>query len=157
MMGLEISEKKYSEESRKRLNNWFVPAEFRLFRGTENSRNPVPNHSAEQKNARNSVLWNKKRSKHSEFLSKPFRGREKTWNSVPRNKNRCKHLEFYSNHSAKEKTNRNSVPWNKNRSKLSEFHSEGFRILLSILFSGAGFCCKTHFFPVIPFRSVLRN
>ncbi len=26
-------------------NNWFVPAEFRLFRGTGNSRNSVPNHS----------------------------------------------------------------------------------------------------------------
>jgi hypothetical protein len=31
------------------------PAEFWLFRGKENSRNSVPNLSAEEKNARNSV------------------------------------------------------------------------------------------------------
>jgi hypothetical protein len=55
---------------------WFVPAEFRLFRGTENSRNSVPKHSAEEKKVRNSVPWNKNRSKLSGFPSKPFRGRE---------------------------------------------------------------------------------
>ncbi len=44
-----------------------------LYCGTKkevNSRNSVPNHSAEEKNAQNSVSWNKKRSKLSEFLSK---------------------------------------------------------------------------------------
>jgi hypothetical protein len=40
--------------------------------GTENSRNSVPNHSSEEKNAWNSVLWNKNRSKFSEFRSEPF-------------------------------------------------------------------------------------
>ncbi len=51
-----------------------------------NSRNFIPNHSAEEKNARNSVSCNKNRSNFS--------------NSVP-------------NHSLEEKTTRNSVPWNK--------------------------------------------
>ncbi len=37
----------------------------------ENSRNSVPSHSAEEKNARNSVTWDKKRIKLSEFHSKP--------------------------------------------------------------------------------------
>jgi hypothetical protein len=47
-------------------------------------RNSVPNRSAEQKTTRNSVLWNKNRSKLLEFPSEPFRGRETTRNSVPR-------------------------------------------------------------------------
>jgi hypothetical protein len=33
--------------------------EFRLFRGTENSRNSIPNLSVEEKTIRNSVRWNK--------------------------------------------------------------------------------------------------
>jgi hypothetical protein len=73
---LAISDKKLFRGRRNRRNNWFVPAELRLFRGTENSRNSVPNHSAEEKNARNSFLWNKNRNNLSEFRSKPFRGRE---------------------------------------------------------------------------------
>ncbi len=54
--------------------------------GTENSRNSVPNPSAE-KTTRNSVPWDTNLSKLSEF--------------VP-------------NHFAEEKTTRNSVPWDKN-------------------------------------------
>ncbi len=79
-----ISDKKLFRGRRNRGNNWFVPAEFRLFRGTENFRNAVPNRSTEEKmlailyhgtkleaNARNSVL------NHS--------AEEKTtWNSVPK-------------------------------------------------------------------------
>jgi hypothetical protein len=57
-------------------NNRFIPAEFRLFRGKENSGNSVPNRSAEEKKLRNSVPWNKNRSKLSEFRFKPFRGKE---------------------------------------------------------------------------------
>jgi hypothetical protein len=55
-----------------------VPAEFRLwlFRGTENYRIYVPNRTAEEKIARNSVPWNKIRGKRSEFRFEPFRGRE---------------------------------------------------------------------------------
>jgi hypothetical protein len=78
-LGLAISDKKLFHGRRNRRNNWFVPAEFRLFRGTGNSRNSILNRSAEEKNARNSVQWNKIRSKRSEFPefhSEPFRGRE---------------------------------------------------------------------------------
>jgi hypothetical protein len=61
-----------------------------LYRGTKikaNSRNSILNHSTEVKTARNSVPWNKNRSKHLEFCSEPFRGRKTTQNCVPRNKN----------------------------------------------------------------------
>ncbi len=58
-------------------NSSFIPRRFWLFRGTENSRNSIANHSAVEKKAWNSVLWNKKRSKLSEFCSEPFREREK--------------------------------------------------------------------------------
>jgi hypothetical protein len=50
-----------------------------LYSGTKieaNSRNSILNHSAEEKNARNSVPCNKNRSKLSEFHSEPIRGRE---------------------------------------------------------------------------------
>jgi hypothetical protein len=111
-LGLGISEeKKLFRGRRYKRNNCFVPAEFRLFRGTENSWNSIPNHSAEEKNARSSVPWNKNRSKLPEFHSQPFRGRE---------------------------TTRNSIPWNKNRCKLWEFHSEAVSEE-NILFAGAGF------------------
>ncbi len=78
-----------------RRNSGGIPAEFRLFRGTEISWNSVPNHSvekktlysgtkieadswtsAEEKNARNSVRYNKNRSKLSGFRSESFSGRE---------------------------------------------------------------------------------
>ncbi len=110
-VGLAISDKKIFVGRRKRWNNWFVPAKFRLFRGTENSRNSVPNRSTEEKNARNSVPWNKNRRKLSEFRSEPFRGTESSRNSFP-------------NRSAEEKNARNSVPWKKNISRLSEFRSK---------------------------------
>jgi hypothetical protein len=48
LLGLGISDKKLFRGRRNRRNNWFVPAEFRLFRGTEKSRNSVPNHAAEK-------------------------------------------------------------------------------------------------------------
>jgi hypothetical protein len=98
--------------------------EFQLFRGTENSRNSVPSHSTEEKNVWNSVPWNKNRSKLSELLSKPFRGKEPTWNSVP---------------------------WNKKRSKLSEFRKSRTKTL-SIPFAEAGFFVKPILF--LSFRSV---
>jgi hypothetical protein len=49
------------------------------FRGTKieaNSWNSLTHPSAEEKTIRNSVPWNKNRSKFSEFRSEPFRGRE---------------------------------------------------------------------------------
>jgi hypothetical protein len=57
--GRQFPTKKIFRGRRNGRNNRFVPAEFRLFCGTENSRNSVPNHSAEEKKARNSVPWNK--------------------------------------------------------------------------------------------------
>ncbi len=41
-----------------------------------NARNSILNHSAEEKTTRNSVTCNKIRSKHLEFCSKPFCGRD---------------------------------------------------------------------------------
>jgi hypothetical protein len=52
----------------------FVPTEFWLFRGTENSQYSVPNHSAEEKNAQNFVRGRK--IELLEFRSEPFCGRE---------------------------------------------------------------------------------
>jgi hypothetical protein len=46
------------------------------------SRNSLPNIPAEDKRTRNSVLWNKYRSKLSEFRSEPFRGKETTQNKT---------------------------------------------------------------------------
>ncbi len=45
-IGLAISDKKLfrGRRNRRKKNNWFFPAEFRLFRGTENSRNSVLNY-----------------------------------------------------------------------------------------------------------------
>jgi hypothetical protein len=53
--GWHFQQKNYSGEDGIDGTIGFVPAEFRLFRGTENSRNSVPNHSAEEKNVWNSV------------------------------------------------------------------------------------------------------
>jgi hypothetical protein len=130
-VGLAISDKKLFHRRR---NNWFVPAEFWLFRETENSPNYVPNRSA----------WNKIRCKRSEICSEPFRERENnsefrsveqkieanTWNSVP-------------NHSAEETTTQNFIP-----KHVSEEN------MLSILFDGAGVFVKLIFFmPFPPFRA----
>jgi hypothetical protein len=75
-IGLAISDKKIFCGRCNRWNNWFVLVEFRLLRGTENSQNFVPNHSTEEKTIPNSIPWNKNRSKHLEFCSEPFPGRE---------------------------------------------------------------------------------
>jgi hypothetical protein len=70
-------------------------------RGKENSRNSVPNHSEEEKNARNSIQWIKKRSKLSEFgiiprkrkqLRVPFRGTKieaNFWNFLTKQRKRA--------------------------------------------------------------------
>jgi hypothetical protein len=105
MLGMMYSGTKLESNSRNSV--WTIPRKRKmlgiLYHGTKieaNSRNSGPNHSSEEKTPRNSVTWNKNRSKLSEFRSEPFLGREKT--------------------------PRNSVTWNKNRSKLSEFCSEAF-------------------------------
>jgi hypothetical protein len=43
----------------------------------------IPNRSAEEKNARNSVAWNKKRRKLLDFCSEPFCESENSQNSIP--------------------------------------------------------------------------
>jgi carboxylesterase type B len=102
---------------------------FRLFRGTENSRNSVPNRSAEDKML--GILY------HGTKIE------ANSWNS-------------FLNHSTEEKTTRNSVPWNKSRSKLSEFRSKAASDK-NILFAGAGFFRKTNLFHVISFPSEPQN
>jgi hypothetical protein len=59
MLGLGISDKNLFRKRLNGRNKWLVPTEFRLVRGTENSRNSIPNHSVEEKTIRNSVRWNK--------------------------------------------------------------------------------------------------
>jgi hypothetical protein len=44
-VGLAISDKKLFRGRQNRRNKWLIPTEFRLFRGTENSQNSVPNYS----------------------------------------------------------------------------------------------------------------
>ncbi len=91
----------------------FVPTEFQLFRGTENFQKYVPNYFAEEKYAKNSIAWNKNRSKLSLSLRTilwkrkgiPYCGikiETNSGNSIP-------------NHSEEEKITRNSIQWNKNR------------------------------------------
>jgi hypothetical protein len=63
----------------------------------KNSRNSVPNPSAEEKKTRNSVPLNKNRSKLSEYPSERFSGREKN-------------SEFRSVTLKKEEYSRNSLP-----------------------------------------------
>ncbi len=102
-LGLGISGKKKFRGRRNWRNKWLFPTEFRLFRGTEilgipfgtlprkrkqlgilsrrpkieaNSRNSLPNPSAEEKITRDSVPWNWNRSKLSELPSKSFSRRE---------------------------------------------------------------------------------
>ncbi len=53
--GWQFPTKKLFRGRRNWRKNWFFPTEFRLFRGRGNSRNSVPNHSAEEKNVWNSV------------------------------------------------------------------------------------------------------
>ncbi len=68
-VGLAISAKKLFPGRRNRRNKWLIPTEFRLFLGTENSRNSVPNHSEEDKNARNSIPLNRNTSKLLKIFS----------------------------------------------------------------------------------------
>ncbi len=49
--------------------------EFWLLHGTENSRNSIPNHSAEKKNTRNSLIIEQKKN-FQKIFSGTFRGRE---------------------------------------------------------------------------------
>ncbi len=105
----EFPPKKLNQKT-EQTEQWFVRAEFQLFRGTENSRNSVSNHSAVDKNARNSVPWNKIRSKHLDFFSEQFRGRENN-------------SEFRSEACLGQKHAVNSVCWRRNFCKTNFFHA----------------------------------
>ncbi len=101
----------YFRQKDGRRNRRFVPAEFRLFHGSGNSRNSVPKHSAEDKNAQNSVTWNKNRSKLSEFRSEPFRGRENNSEFRSAEQNRSKLSKFRSLAFRRRKHTLSSVCW----------------------------------------------
>ncbi len=58
--------------TQKRWKFWFIPLESRLFRGTENARNSVPSHSAEDKKTGISVPNHFAEDKSSVFRSEPF-------------------------------------------------------------------------------------
>jgi hypothetical protein len=60
---------------------------FRLFSGTENSQNSVPNPSAEEKTTQKSIPWNKIEGTLG-ITFRILRGRENNRNSVLWNKNR---------------------------------------------------------------------
>ncbi len=97
-----------------------------LYRG-KNSRNSVLYHSAEERTTRNSVPWNKNRSKHLEFCSEPCRGRKN-------NSEFCSMEQKYC------------------RSKLSEFRSEA---CLGRKHAVNSVCCtriicRTNFFMLFP-------
>jgi hypothetical protein len=99
--------------------------------------------SAGEKNAQNSMPWNKNRSKLSEFHSEAFRGTENSRNSFP-------------NRFTGEK-NVGILFREKFRSKLSEFRSEAClaqkHAVYSVFWSRT--FCKTKFFHAIffPFRA----
>jgi hypothetical protein len=103
-----------------------------LYHGTKieaNSRNSVLNHSAEEKTTRNSVSWNKNRSKHLEFCSEPFRGGE--------NNSEFRYVEQKKNQTL-------GIPF---RSCIRQKHF----VCRSRIF------CPTNFFHTISFRSEPRN
>jgi hypothetical protein len=110
------------------LNNWFVPAEFRLFCGTENSRNSIPNHSAEEKKKLGFPYRGTKIK--AKILGIPFQ-------TIPL---KAFNSEFRSVEQ-KEANSRNSFPK----------YVSG-KNMLSILFAGAGFFVKPILF--MSFRSV---
>jgi hypothetical protein len=76
-LGLAISDKKIiprkTEKAEKLVYSDGIPP---VPRNAKNLGIPFRNHSAEEKNARNSVPWNKLEAKLSKFRSEPFRGRE---------------------------------------------------------------------------------
>jgi hypothetical protein len=122
-----ISDKKIIPRKTELTDNWFVPAEFRLFLGTENSWNSVQNHSAEEKNVWNSVTWNKIEANSRNSV--PYNSAEENQRRIP----------FRG--TVKEANSRNSVPkhiLDKNT--------------LSILFAEAGFFGKPILF--VSFSSV---
>ncbi len=109
-----------------------------LYHGTKleaNARNSVLNHSAEEKPIRNFVLWNKNISKHLEFCSEPFRGRDNN-------------LKFRSEACLGRKHAVNFVCWSRIFCKTNFFHAISFRSeLRNRLFSKSRNASELAFFP----------
>ncbi len=153
--GWQFPTKKLFRGRRNRLNNWFVRTKFRLFRGTENSCNSVTNHSAQEKNARNSVPWNKNRSKLSEYRSEPFRRRENNSDcSVKQKQKQALGILFRT---ILRKRKQLGIPFRGTEKEIDSWNSvlklsrmKKLRLLDRIF-------CKTNFFHAISFRSEPRN
>ncbi len=79
MSGRNFPTKKIFRGRRYRRNKWLFPTEFRLFRGTENSRNSVSNCSKEDKNARDYIPWSRNKSKLSKFFIRLQLVLSQTW------------------------------------------------------------------------------
>ncbi len=141
-LGWQFPTKKLLRLRWNRRNNWFTPAEFQLFRGTENSRNSTLNRSAEEENARNSVPWDKIRSKHSEFRSEPYRERENNseFRSVEQKYKQTLRILFQT---IPRKRQQCGIP-------LGGKHAVN-SVCRSMIF------CKTNFFHAISFLSELRK
>ncbi len=107
-VGLGISDKKIIQRKSELQNKWLFPTEFLLFRGTENSRNSVSNPSAKEKTTRNSIPWNRNRSKFSEFLSESFRGRE---NNTEQNAAAAVYESTHFENSCRDRKNWFPPPW----------------------------------------------
>ncbi len=75
-VGLEISDKKIIPRKTEQTEQMVISDGIPAVPRNRNSRNSVPNPSAEEKTVRNSVPLNKNISKLSEFPSKPFSERE---------------------------------------------------------------------------------
>jgi len=136
-----------------------------------NSRNSVPNPSAEEKTTRNSVPLNKKRSELSEFPSEHFSGRENNSESLSVDTK----IEEYSQNFLQRKTKqhgipfrgknieancRNSVPNHSAKEKPAQHKIWQPKISIIVFDVGViieAVRCefrKTSFFRGIPFRSV---
>jgi hypothetical protein len=75
-IGLGISDKKIIPRKTELTEQMVISDGIPAVPRNKNSRNSVPNPSAEEKTTRNFVPWNKNRSKLTEFRSEPFSGRE---------------------------------------------------------------------------------
>jgi hypothetical protein len=75
-LGLGISDKKIIPRKTELTEQMVISDGIPAVPRNRNSRNSIPNPSAEEKTTGNSVPWNKNRSILAEFSSEPFLGRE---------------------------------------------------------------------------------
>jgi hypothetical protein len=114
-IGLGISDKKIIPRKTELTEQMVISDGIPTVPRNRNSRNSVPNPSAEEKTTRNSVPWSKNRSKVSGFRSESFRERANSRNSLPWKRERlgipfrgaktgANSRNSVPNHSAEEKT-----------------------------------------------------